>query len=69
MIQLQLFKPRLLTLLTWQSLCGTIPARWDFMDGIGFMPRDDEGYALVDSRDVAKPTLHRSTWGMRWGKL
>lgn len=68
--QLSLFAPRRdkpIALLTWQTLCGTVPAVWEWMECIrGFMPRDAEGYALIDSRLIEKPRLHNTHWGKRW---
>jgi hypothetical protein len=55
-------------LLTWQTVCGDVPDEWDWMETFqAFMPRL-EGYAMVDSRDLNPPRLHRTTWGLRWGR-
>lgn len=68
--QLNLFKPARRepsALLEWKTLCDEAPAVWEWMECVGgFMPRDAEGYALIDSRLIANPRLHKTTWGPRW---
>ena len=71
--QLSLFAPRRdkpIALLTWRTLCGDAPAVWEWMEEVGgYMPRDAAGYALVDSRLIAAPRLHKTIWGPRWDHL
>lgn len=68
--QLNLFERPVSALLTWRTLAGTEPATWEWMECVrGYMPRDDEGYALVDSRDINPPKLHNTHWGKRWSSL
>lgn len=68
--QLPLFAPRRdkpIALLTWKTLCDHEPAYWEWMECVGgYMPRDAEGYALVDSRRINPPKLSNTIYGRRW---
>lgn len=67
--QLELFRRPVVALLAFKTLCGEEPAVWEWMECVrAFMPRDSEGYAMIDSRDLAEPKLHNTPWGRRWDK-